>query len=573
MKKFFSKIFKNKLFVSFALNTLIILFCVYVSSFSYDSYNDYVNSLLISHYHIPYNNSINYLLAFAISSIQYLFSRINLFIFFQVAFSWLAFSSITYALTDKFGYKKGILFSVFLNVLFSMNHYADIASQKTSALLLTAGFLLIFNAIRRKRYRFMCLLGAAEIIIGSFYFFALFYFALAFAVIYLIADLISKEKYKIKLRKFMWYFRPFLILFVIISIAAVSLNNYSVAVNTQNEQLQRSYEYSALTEKISNSPFPNYKDNEEEFNAANITKTEYELLKDGYYDESTPLNIDSLRLVLKLQQKNNSVTIWDEFVNFLSACTASLSTFDNDAMLIVIYVIIAVLYLIFHKKTHAFFPILITAMLIASNVLLRYFYNGYYYTVYISWLMSYCVLLYSIDFNSFKDSCTAMLKAARRGTFFVSAVLLLALFLVNCFVYQSHLHNIIDTKSKPSRLYVEVERHPERYFVLDSKTAVEYTKYSTNYVHPMWGFKSNYLSNVDSFGYMHHTNTLHKKGADSVYRAVTDLNNVYIIDNYITYKKENYLTKYYSTDENKSYRYKLENEIDGYKIYSAEPVT
>lgn len=44
--------------------------------------------------------------------------------------------------------------------------------------------------------------------------------------------------------------------------------------------------------------------------------------------------------------------------------------------------------------------------------------------------------------------------------------------------------------------------------------------------------------------------------------------NVYVIDNYITYKKENYLKKYYSTEENKSYFYKLETEIDGYKIYS-----
>ena len=41
------------------------VFCIYVSSFSYDSYKDYENSLLISHYHIPYNNTVNYLLAFA----------------------------------------------------------------------------------------------------------------------------------------------------------------------------------------------------------------------------------------------------------------------------------------------------------------------------------------------------------------------------------------------------------------------------------------------------------------------------------------------------------------------------
>lgn len=203
MKNFFIKLFKNKLFVSFAVNALIMFFCIYVSSFSYDSYDDYVNSLLISHYHIPYINSINYLLAFAVSNIQYFFSTINLYVFAQVIFGWLAFSSITYALTDKFGYKKGIVFSAFLNILFALNHYADIASQKTAAILFAAGFLLIFNSIRRKRYRFMCLLGAVEIILGSFYCFKLFPIVLSFAILYLIADLIAKGKYKIKFHKFM----------------------------------------------------------------------------------------------------------------------------------------------------------------------------------------------------------------------------------------------------------------------------------------------------------------------------------------------------------------------------------
>lgn len=568
MKKFIIKLFKNKLFVSFAINALIMFFCIYISSFSYDSYKDYENSLLISHYHILYNNSINYLLAFAISSIQYLVSTINVFVFSQVIFGWLAFSSITYALTDKFGYKKGIIFSLILNILFALNHYADIASQKTAAILFTAGFLLIFNSIRRKRYRLMCLLGTIEILIGSFYWFELFFIALAFGVVYLIADLIAKGKYKIKFQKFMWYFRPFLALFLLISIITVAFNSYSISVNTQSEALNRSYEYYELTDKISNSPFPDYTENEAAFNEAGITKTEYELLKNGYYDENTTLNINALKLVDKLQTQSNSTNFADELFEFIYSCTTSLASFDNDALLIVVYIILIVLYLVFHKNSHMFFPILITVMLIATNTALRYFYNSYYYTVYISWIMSYCILIYSIDFSAFRNKSNSFLKVASKTTFWISAGFVVLLFAAKCVVYQTHLHNTIDTKSRPSRLYVEVERHPERFYILDTKTAIEYTKYSTNYIHPMWGFKKNYLSNIDSFGYRHRTTTLQKKGATSVYTAAIELKNVYVIDNYITYKKENYLTKYYSTEEKQNYSYKLEKEIDGYKIYS-----
>lgn len=81
-----------------------------------------------------------------------------------------------------------------------------------------------------------------------------------------------------------------------------------------------------------------------------ITKTEYELLKDGYYDESTPINLDALKLVDSLQKQNNNLTIWDSFVDFLSSSGVSLASFDNDAMLIIIYIIFVTLFLVFHRK-------------------------------------------------------------------------------------------------------------------------------------------------------------------------------------------------------------------------------
>ena len=56
-----------------------------------------------------------------------------------------------------------------LNILFSFDHYSNILSSKTAALLLTAGFLMALNAIRNKRYSLPFWIGVLEVIFEHFY--------------------------------------------------------------------------------------------------------------------------------------------------------------------------------------------------------------------------------------------------------------------------------------------------------------------------------------------------------------------------------------------------------------------
>ena len=65
--------------------------------------------------------------------------------------------------------RKAVIFSLVINIIFTLNHYSYINSTKTAALLVTAGFLLVLNAIRNKRYSFSCWVGVLEIILGSFF--------------------------------------------------------------------------------------------------------------------------------------------------------------------------------------------------------------------------------------------------------------------------------------------------------------------------------------------------------------------------------------------------------------------
>ena len=55
---------------------------------------------------------------------------------------------------------------------------------------------------------------------------------------------------------------------------------------------------------------------------------------------------------------------------------------------------------------------------------------------------------------------------------------------------------------------------------------------------------------------------------ENIYEAALDNKNVYIIDNSITFKKENYFTSYYA-EEGSYVSYVQADEINGYKLYQA----
>lgn len=184
MKDKITEVLKSKIFFSVVLNLIIAVFCSMVTSFSYDTMDDFYNSIYIAHNHYYYNNDINYILCNLIGSLQFILGRFNCYVLALVGLSLSAFISITYVFSDKYGKPKAAVFSLIINILFALNHYSAVNSSKTSALLLAAGFLLVLNAIKNKRYNLPCWIGVCEILIGSFFNYYYFFIAFAFAFAY-----------------------------------------------------------------------------------------------------------------------------------------------------------------------------------------------------------------------------------------------------------------------------------------------------------------------------------------------------------------------------------------------------
>ena len=570
MKEKVLKLIKSKSLFAILLNVVFMAICVGLTSFSYVDISDYNNSILICNQHFYYNSSINYILAAFIGTIQYVFSDFNCFVLVEILLSFMAFTSFTFVFLDKYNMRKAVIFSLVINIIFTLNHYSYINSTKTAALLVTAGFLLVLNAIRNKRYSFSCWVGVLEIILGSFFNIVYFFVGLGFAIAFFFGDMIAKRKYRLDFQKLFWYFRPYLLMFLLIAVVGVGLSQFSYTVNHATEEGEKYYDYSMLTKSIDTLPYPDYYDNAEEFAKAGIDNdSEYELLKNGYYDDAKMLNNNALRLVSDLQKQENSKTILYAITEVFTDLGNNVMTLSTRLMVMLVYIAISLVFIIYHKNRFSFFPLFYLLSGFAASVVLRYLYNGAEYLTYGIWLLMIVLLINSFNFEVERSDKPSSKLRMSNGYFIISIAIIIALTAGYAALFVMHKPED-KTDEVPQHLIAEISRNPDYYYVMDTQTQKEFVQYTENYLHPLWGFRDGYLENLDSFGYFHNYDLMRKRNLpDNIYEAVLKNRKIQVIDKYITFKKEKYFTINY-VEQPQSAIYNQIDAVDDYKLYEVE---
>ena len=83
----------------------------------------------------------------------------------------------------------------------------------------------------------------------------------------------------------------------------------------------------------------------------------------------------------------------------------------------------------------------------------------------------------------------------------------------------------------------------------------------------MWGFREEYLDNLDDFGYLHNDEIMRRRNLpENIYEAAVSKKKIYVIDNNVVFKKEKYFTAHYAP-EGKTAFYDALSEPGGYHIY------
>ena len=436
MKELILKVLKSKLLFAVALNLIIAILCIWVTAFSYANSSDYYNSILICRDHFYYSSNINYILAVIVGTIQFAVTDINAFVMVEVCLSFAAFTSITFVLADKYNYRKAFVFSMVINILFALNHYSEIDSTKTSALLLAGGFLLVLNAIRNKRYTLSCLAGVAEILLGTFYCYVYFFVALAFAVAFFLGDMMAKKKYRLDFQKFFWYFRPFLLMFIFITLLVLGANQFSYSINHSTGESADYYEYERVTESVDTLPFPDFAENEEKFASVGIDDScEYELLKMNYYDPDKMLTIDSLKMVNELQTETSGKTVLYALGDVFNSIWSHIVRLDAFAIAGLVYLLISAVFIVYHKNRFSFFPLFYAITAVGSSVVIRYLFDGADHRIYGIWVFMIVLILFSFNFEIERSQKPSSKLRMSNGYMIISCAVLVALFASYTAVY------------------------------------------------------------------------------------------------------------------------------------------
>ena len=163
MKEKVLKLIKSKSLFAILLNIVFMAICVGLTSFSYVDVSDYNNSILICNQHFYYNSSINYILAVLIGTLQYAVSDFNCFVLVEILLSFMAFSSFTFVFLDKYNIRKAVIFSIVINIIFTLNHYSYINSTKTAAqLFVLARSSRNINRLVLQHRLFLCCSGLCD---------------------------------------------------------------------------------------------------------------------------------------------------------------------------------------------------------------------------------------------------------------------------------------------------------------------------------------------------------------------------------------------------------------------------
>ena len=538
MKEKILTVWKSNFLFAFVLNAFFLAACVLFTSFTYEGTADYYNSIYICQKHIYTNANINYILATIIGTAQYVLQSINCFVLFEVLASFAAFTSITFVFADKYNKRKAFVFCTLLNIMFALHHYTNVESTRTAALLCAAGFLLILLAVYQKRYSLSCWIGVLEILFGASLNTTYFFVALGFGIAFFFGDMIAKKKYRLPFRKLFWYFRPFLLMFLLVTVLTLGLSQLSYSVNTATSESREFYEYTSTQNAVSALPFPSYGDHFEEFEEVGInSEADYELLKNGYYDGDTSLNAEALKTVLKIQQKENPKNLGSVCYSIFKDNYSEIMQLNRSIIVLAIFLTISLVFILYHKNRFSFFPLFYFIVGYLSSFLIRILYNNIENLTYGIWVFMFVMMLNSFNFELERRKKPATKLRLNNGYLIISISIVVSLAALNGIIYYNN-RPTVKTESDARFLVSELDRNPDCYYVIDPDTKEDFIKYTENYIHPMWGFRDDYLSNLDDFGFYHNEQIMRRRNyPENIYEALLTKKKIYIIDNNIVFKK------------------------------------
>ena len=291
---------------SILINAVIVaalLLCVHTV---YETNDDHtIAKMIVAGY--PHVGFVNYYVCKFLIVIQKMLPGVNVFVYSQIVASYIAFAAILRIIMDTGSGKLKDVAAIALITVFSIDHYVSIQFTKTSALLITAGFLLILNRAIGEGYRTDYAEGVLLVVLGSaFRWNALMPtlgFLCAFVGIYVFIAVIEGVKEK-NIKDKIVSLKPLLICAIVSTLAlgcAYGVDKASRVANTSTDELRTAKEYSSLRARITDFPIDDlYYFYKEECDEINVDANDIQLIHKWLFDYDGAASVENLRVLSRL---------------------------------------------------------------------------------------------------------------------------------------------------------------------------------------------------------------------------------------------------------------------------------
>lgn len=567
-------VFRNNWVKAILINGVILALALIFSYMSYETNDDYAIAARLQAGD-PYTGYVNYYLCLLLIELQKLLPAFNAFVMAEVFLSFVSFTMITKIILDL---ERGIWFSilfVMILALYSLDQYCILQFTKTSALLVTAGMLLLVDAMIRCRpwgYYPMALilfyLGAALRIKNIAV-------AIGFAGLFLLFWVIENRK-ELKPEGYLKKSRVVSYVILLVLVAGVlGVNAWSNQINESTEALKTYHDYNGERSTIIDySGFDQYEDSAEEFDALGLSKDDLYLIHNWYFDYDGAASEENLHKINQIYAKNRE-TGTTAAVHAAKSCIrhiiSQVKKRTATGVHLAVLVVIAVLGLILLRPRY--WPFIFAAGAATLCIYMGLFYIGRpaYRAMYVADLGATLWLLYYYDWfkcwSLWVEKETAAEKAASVAVGLVSAVLIIGLAGGIYLGWQrcTDKHQEMVKNLRPVNLTERIAGDPNHVYVFSTREKKNLSSYASPLRAPQadpnvltfggWGTKSPYLlEKMKTFG------------LDNVFGDIIDNKKVYVIEDRNVDRMEDYFNKWYGKEGGKV-TYEAVDEVDGFRIW------
>ena len=557
------------------INAVILILMLIFTDMSYETNDDYAISVrtLMGD---PYTYFVNYFLCRFMIWLQGLIPTLNAFVLVQTALSFVALTCISALYLGRDRSFVASLIFVLILAIYSFDHYSVVQFTKTSALLLTAGMLMLIDAMTMRLAPGYYIGALLLFYLGSCFRMQSAVIAVGFAGLFLIFWIVENRRELIP----EGYLNPgrlcvYVILLMLLA-GSFAFHLWSNEINMSTKALKDYQDYSyERSWVIDYSDFKNYDKHKAEFDEMGLSKNDLYLINNWYFDYDGAASYDNLKAIAGEYGKSRQADA-QSIEKAVRKCVREIISDIKDLSAtgrhIIILVAIALAGLFLLRPRYWIYIVALGAATIMIYAGLYYMGRPAYRALYGIDLNATLWLLWYFDRSRYwipeKDDKRGIAVFMRGSSVVVGVafMLVLACGIYLCADRSGDKHRDIVEGLRSHELTQEIDANKDKVYVFSTREK----KNTEPYAYPMmtpdpdenvftfggWGTMSPYL-----------LDRMEAYQLENLFEDIIDNENVYVIEKKNVDRMEEYFNKWYGDKGKGKIKYHKVKEVDGKEIW------